>query len=194
MNAPCAIRIPITFFWECSTLHFSRAPHKCTHHGPSSPQLMWEPGGIHLISQKDQPEGELCSPGTHCWLKWDWATLHNQSHWMVPQKDTVTEREANNTNGLCAQLLPNDDHLQVPGAPFERNLQCLGSDALIYPGTASASASVLSVPGNSGSSSPRSHYHHPSVELVVFSPLPSAAWEVLLTMPVVHTPTSCCPL
>lgn len=51
---------------------------------------------------------------------------------MVPQKDTVTEREANNINGLCAQLSPNDDHLQVPGAPFEHNLQCLGSDALIY--------------------------------------------------------------
>lgn len=62
----------------------------------------------------------------------------------------------------------------------------------IYPGTTPASASVLSVPGNS--SSPRSHYHHLSVGVMVFPPLPCAAWEVLLTMPVVHTPTSYSPL
>lgn len=30
--------------------------------------------------------------------------------------------------------------------------------------------------------------------LMVFSPLPCAAWEVLLTMPVVHTPAFFCPL
>lgn len=72
MNSLCTIPISISFFWECSALHFPRAPHKCTHHGPilffssCGAQL---PGGIHFISQKHQPESKLCSPGTHCWLK-----------------------------------------------------------------------------------------------------------------------------
>lgn len=184
----------LALFWSPSQIHPEWSHPLLSSCGNKPPLCETQlPGGIHRTCQKDRPEGKLHSPGTHCWLKWERATL--QSHCLVPQKHTATKREANNINGLHAQLLPNADHLPVPWAPFEHDLQCFSSDTfLCLPRHCPTGDSVLSVPGNSGSRSPGSSYHHPSLGFMVFSPLPCAAWEVLLTMPAVCTPNSYCPL
>lgn len=120
----------LALFWSPSQIHPEWSHPLLSSCGNTPPLCETQlPGGIHRTCQKDRPEGKLHSPGTHCWLKWERAT--SQSHCLVPQKHTATKREANNINGLHAQLLPNADHLPVPWAPFEHDLQCFSSDTFL---------------------------------------------------------------
>lgn len=122
MNAPCTTPVPISFFWGCSASHFSRAPFQCIHHGPMfssahvGPAPLCEtqfPDGIHFITQKDQPQGKLGSRGTLL-AKVRLSNIAQAEPLPGPLEVHRDKRETNNIHGLCAQLLPIADHLQVP--------------------------------------------------------------------------------